>query len=339
MLKKKQIHLFFRKPFHGLNFSIENWYLELVKNFRNKDIEFNIKVCPLASKGILNRIFITIWAFFNQGDINHICGDVNFIAFFLNKKKTINTILDYASLIRLKGIKRFIYHLFWVKIPVFRCAHIITISHKTKKEILKYTEANINKITVTGVCIQSIYKKKIKKFSQTKPKILIIGTRDNKNIQNILMSLIDINCELIIIGDLIKEYLDILKKYKIRYKNYVALNNKAVFKKYVESDLLLFPSQYEGFGMPIVEAQIIGRPVITSNLDPMTYVGGKGALYVDPYSVKSIRNAVKKVIANKVLRNKLTNNGFKNIKRFTKKKILQNHLDCYYSILNDKFNN
>ena len=87
MLKKKQIHLFFRKPVYGLDFSIENWYLELVKNFRNKDIEFNIKVCPLESKGILNRIFITIWAFFNQGDINHICGDVNFIAFFLNKKK------------------------------------------------------------------------------------------------------------------------------------------------------------------------------------------------------------------------------------------------------------
>ena len=163
MSKKKQIHLFFRKPFFGLNFSIENFYLELIKNFQHKDVEFKVKVCPLESKGILKRILITIWAFFNQGDINHICGDVNFITFFLDKKKTINTILDHASLIRLKGIKRFIYassHLY----SILKSAHIITISDKTKKEILKYTMTNKNKITVSGVCIHSIYKKKIKPF-------------------------------------------------------------------------------------------------------------------------------------------------------------------------------
>ena len=337
MLKKKKIHLFFRKPCFGLHFSLENFYFELIKNFQHKDIEFKVKVCPLESKGILNRILITIWAFFNQGDINHICGDVNFIAFFLNKKKTINTILDHASLVRLKGIKRFIYYFFWVKIPILRSAHIITISDKTKKEILKFSTVNRDKITVSGVCIDSIYKKKIKPFFQKQPKILVIGTSNNKNIKNILMSLIDIDCELIIIGYLNKEYLFTLKKLKIRYKNYVALNNKSIFRKYVESDLLMFPSQYEGFGMPILEAQTVGRVVITSNLEPMKSVGGNGALYVNPYSVKNINNAIKKVVDNKSLRNKLIQNGFKNIKRFNKRKILKKHLDCYYNILKDNF--
>jgi len=337
MLKKKQIHLFFRKPFFGLNFSIENFYLELIKNFEHEDVEFKVKVCPLESKGILNRILITIWAFFNQGDINHICGDVNFIASFLNKKKTINTILDHASLIRLKGIKRFIYYLLWVKIPVLKSAHIITISDKTKKEILKYTTTNKDKITVSGVCIHSVYKKKIKAFYQKKPKILIIGTRDNKNIKNILMSLSDIHCELIIIGNLIKEYVYILKKFKISYKNYVGLNNKAIFKKYIESDLLMFPSQYEGFGMPILEAQTVGRVVVTSNLEPMTSVGGNGALYVNPNNVKNMNITVKKVIDNKSLRKKLIQNGFKNTKRFNKEEILKKHLDCYLNILKNNF--
>mgnify|MGYP006112141485 CR=1 FL=1 len=60
MSKKKQIHLFFRKPFFGLNFSIENFYLELIKNFQHKDVEFKVKVCPLESKGILKRILINI---------------------------------------------------------------------------------------------------------------------------------------------------------------------------------------------------------------------------------------------------------------------------------------
>ena len=336
MLKKKRIHLFFRKPHQGISFSVENWYIELIKKFKNKDIEFKIKICPFESKGILNRILSVIWAVFNQGDVNHITGDINFISIFLSKKKTINTILDHDSLNRLKGIKRLIYNLFWVIVPSKKSSYLIAISDKTKKEILKYTNTDKSKIVVSGICIQSIYKKKLKKFNKEKPKILIIGTRKNKNIKNILISLIDINCELIIIGSLNEEILKILNKNKINYKNYVSLSNKEVLKRYVASDLLLYPSLYEGFGMPILEAQAVGRPVITSNLDPMNFVGGNAALYVNPRSVKSIKNGIIKLISNKHLRDKLTKNGFKNIKRFNKNEILQKHLNCYLNILNNK---
>ena len=207
---KKKIHLFFRKPVKDQNFSIENWYFELIKNFKNKNIEFIVKVCPLESTGVLNRIFITFWAFLNQGDVNHVCGDINFISLFLNKKKTINTILDHHSLIRLKGIKRFIYYFFWVKIPTIRSHHLICISQKTKKELIQYTNINKKKVSVSDVCIQDLFKKNIKKFNKKNPKILIIGTGINKNIKNILTSLININCELIIIGNLNNEYLGIL---------------------------------------------------------------------------------------------------------------------------------
>ena len=339
MFKKKRIHLFFRKPIPGMNFSIENWYTELIKNFKNKDFEFKIKICPFESKGILNRIFNIIWVFFNQGDVNHISGDVNYISLFLNKNKTINTIHDHYSLKRLRGIKRLIYYLFWVVIPSKKSSYLIVNSPKTEKEILKYTNIDRNIIVVSNICIQNIYKKRLKKFNKRKPKILIIGTGKNKNIKNILISLIDINCELIILGSLNEKFFDILKKYKIYFKNYIALSNNEVFKKYVDSDLLLFPSLYEGFGMPILEAQTVGRPVITSNLEPMDYVGGDGALYVDPRSAKSIRNGVVKLISNKFLRDKLINNGFKNIKRFNKNLILKKHLDCYYNILNNKIKN
>ena len=330
---KKKIHLFLRKPVKDLNFSIENWYFELIKNFKNKNIEFIVKVCPLESTGVLKRIFITFWAFFNQGDVNHVCGDINFISLFLNKKKTINTILDHHSLIRLKGIKRLIYYFFWVKIPTIRSHHLICISQKTKKELIQYTNINKKKVSVSDVCIQDLFKKNIKKFNKKNPKILIIGTGINKNIKNILTSLININCELIIIGNLNNEYLGILTGYKIKYKNYVSLSNKQVLKKYIESDVLIYASKYEGFGMPILEAQTLGRAVITSNLDPMTYVGGKGALYVNPKNIKSIRNGVKQIINNSMLRDKLIANGFENIRRFRKKNILERHLNCYFNIL------
>ena len=188
------------------------------------------------------------------------------------------------------------------------------------------------------VFVFTVYiKKKLNPSFKKKPKILIIGTRDNKNIKNILMLNLGKNNLRKIIGNLIKEYLFILKKFKINYKNYVGLNNKAIFKKYIESDLLMFPSQYEGFGMPILEAQTVGRVVVTSNLEPMTSIGGKGALYVNPYNVKNMNDTVKKVINNKILRKKLIQNGFKNTKRFNKEEILKKHLDCYFSILKNSF--
>ena len=65
--------------------------------------------------------------------------------------------------------------------------------------------------------------------------------------------------------------------------------------------------------MPILEAQAVGRPVITSNLEPMNFVGGNAAIYVNPKSVKSIRRGILKIISNENLRKKLINNGFKNI--------------------------
>ena len=79
---KKKICLFLRKPIKDKNFSIENFYYELFKNFNDKKIKIKFKICPLESKNFFNRIYLCFWAFFNQGSINHICGDINFISFF-----------------------------------------------------------------------------------------------------------------------------------------------------------------------------------------------------------------------------------------------------------------
>ena len=118
---------------------------------------------------------------------------------------------------------------------------------------------------------------------------------------------------------------DIVFTERLLQKDMIQLMGSAICLTYV--------SYFEGFGMPILEAQTLGRAVITSNLDPMTYVGGKGALYVNPKNIKSIRNGVKQIISNGKLRDKLIANGFENIKRFKKRNILQGHLNCYFNIL------
>ena len=168
-----------------------------------------------------------------------------------------------------------------------------------------------------------------------KPNIIVIGTAINKNISNLILSLKDINCKLILVGEIDNEIFEKLKINKINYINLISIKEKKLIKKYEECDILLFPSIYEGFGMPILEAQSIGRSVITSKLEPMRSVAGGGALLVNPRNVKEISYAIKRLINNQNLRNSLIRKGFHNVKQYRKEIILKKHLNVYNKALNN----
>ena len=73
------------------------------------------------------------------------------------------------------------------------------------------------------------------------------------------------------------------------------LTDGELVEAYRRCDMVVFASLYEGFGLPILEAQAMGRPVITSNFRAMREAAGDGALLVDPYSVEAIRDAVLRI--------------------------------------------
>ena len=333
---KKKIHLFMRKPVKGIHFSTENFYSELFKNFNDKNFEIKFKTCPLISRGILNRIYLSFWAFFNQGSINHICGDINFISIFMNNNKTINTFLDFYSMRRLKGLKKLIYYIFWIKIPFFKSRKVITISNNIFNQLKNLIKVkNKKNIHIIGVSISSNFKKKIKKKFSKNPKILVVGTAINKNIKNIILSLKNIECNLVLVGKLNSEIIQELIKNKINYKNLVSINKRKLINEYINSDMLLFPSNYEGFGVPILEAQSVGRPVITSKFQPMRNVAGNAAIFVNPGKISEISKAVKIIVNNQKLRKSLIKKGFNNIKRFKKEIILKEHLKVYNKTINN----
>jgi len=80
---------------------------------------------------------------------------------------------------------------------------------------------------------------------------------------------------------------------------------------------LLFPSLYEGFGLPIIEAMACGCPVITSNISSMPEVAGDAALLIDPYNVEQLAYEMERVLEFSSLRNELIERGFKNCERFS----------------------
>lgn len=171
-----------------------------------------------------------------------------------------------------------------------------------------------------------------KEFNSAKPNILLIGTNWNKNIDLTIKALHGIDCQVTIIGKLNDSQLRTLKANNIEYTNKCNLSDEEINTEYKNCDIVSFCSLYEGFGMPIIEANAIGRVVITSNISPMTEVGGNGAIYVNPHNIQEIRAAFVEVIHKQDLRKQLIALGLENSKRFCSNKIVKEHIDLYNSL-------
>jgi glycosyltransferase involved in cell wall biosynthesis len=326
-----KVVFFQRKPWPNKNFSIEILFNQIRSNLPN-DINSVTEIAKYFSKGVFKRLFISIDAIFKQGDVNHITGDITFIAIFLKKKKTVLTMLDLGLMNHPNSIARKILQLFWVQLPVKRAGYVTTISAATKNELLKYVQVDEKKIRVMYIPVADLMEYKPKEFNKEQVNILQIGTKKNKNIIRLIDAVKDIDCKLEIVGELDKEQLEKLQTNNIKYNNSVNISNEELKLKYENADLLAFVSTYEGFGMPIVEAQIVGRPVITSDLLSMPEVAGNGAHIVDPFNVTEIRNGILKIINEEEYRKSLIEKGRKNAFRFSVETITNQYADLYREI-------
>ena len=84
---KKKIHIFLRKKNSISHHSIERFASSIAHHIKIKNVVIKILKCPLTSKGIFNRLYLIFWGYFNQGDVNHIIGDIHFISILFKKKK------------------------------------------------------------------------------------------------------------------------------------------------------------------------------------------------------------------------------------------------------------
>ena len=113
------------------------------------------------------------------------------------------------------------------------------------------------------------------------------------------------------------------------------LTDEELVEAYRRCDMVVFASLYEGFGLPILEAQATGRPVITSNFGAMKEAAGDGALLVDPYSVEEIREAVLRVKNEPGLREELIAKGRENAERFRAEAVAARYGELYRGLATD----
>jgi glycosyltransferase involved in cell wall biosynthesis len=328
-----KITYFQRKVIANFHFSVEIIFGD-VKNALPKNMEQNTIVSTYYSQGVFKRLYNCWEAFTKQGKINHVTGDISYIGIALRKKNTIQTILDCVFLENSSGIKRKLLKYFWLSMPIKKATYITTISNQVKGEIIKHTNCNPDKIFVVPIALSPLFIKSAKPFNGFNPTILMTGSAPNKNIIRMIEALHGIPCNVIIIGKQEQEYINKFKDCSIAYSYKSGLNQQQMLEQYQQADILLFASTYEGFGMPVIEAQAVGIPVLTSSISSMPEVAGNGALLVNPLSVQEIKEGVLKIISNEKYRNEIVENGLQNVKRFNINNIVQQYIEIYKKIEN-----
>ncbi|MFT3825781.1 MAG: glycosyltransferase family 1 protein [Chitinophagaceae bacterium] len=291
------------------------------------------KVFSWYSKGIINRIKIVWQAFRNQGDVNHITGDVHFAAILLNKKKTILTVHDCGMLAASTGLKHRLLKYFWFTLPLKRCTIVTVVSEATKSAMLKYVSYPEKNIRVVPVAVSEKFTYSPHTFNAERPVILQVGTTPNKNLPRLIEAIKDIPCQLRIIGRLNDEIKQQLEQAGVDYVNLYDLTQEELIEEYIQCDMLSFASTYEGFGMPVIEANLVGRPVITSNVHSMPEVAGKAACLVDPFNVASIRRGIMQIIKDEAYRKQLIQYGIENARRFDAQVIADSYISLYEQII------
>ena len=315
-------------------FSIEKLFNALYGYFEKTGVGVRRLELPYISTGIVS-VLRNIW-FVARGrrtQVIHITGDVHYAALMCLFSKTIITIHDCVVLQRGTGFKRFVLWTLWFGLPVRLASAIVVISEQTKNELLKTVSVPEQKISVIPNFVDPAFAFSERPFASELPRILHVGTTPNKNLSRVVAALGDIPCVLVIVGQLPQAILSDLQARGVRYENFVGVDHTTIMRLYEDADIISFPSTYEGFGMPILEGQAVGRPVLTSNLEPMRSVAGyDGALLVDPYSVDAIREGFLSLLGNELQRASLIAAGKKNSSGYTLESVAAGYLKVYQKL-------
>ncbi len=305
-------------------------------NIKYPDLPDNFEIKELRSPFFWTKLRLSLEIIKNPPDVLFVLA--NFLPLFY-PKNTIVTIHGVEFDFCPEGYtKKQIYYLKQGTSSVIKKAKkIIAVSENTKNDLVEFYGADQEKISVVhhGVYIPE----KTNLVFEKEKYILYLGRIETKkNIDGILKSFetakkkYNIPHKLILIGGGGKGFLSLKKavegspqKENIKMLGYVKEGRKEEILKH--ADMFLFPSFYEGFGMPILEAQSEGVPVITSNTSSMPEVAGEGALFVDPKNTESIVDAIYKLAQNEKLRKDLIEKGFKNIQKYSWEKCAQETLN------------
>ncbi len=273
---------------------------------------------------------------------------------FRLKIPSVVTIHDIIH-IRLKQYFSVIQRLYAYNIIRHACyssSAIIVNSHFTKSELLNHFDVDDTKIFVTYLGIPSIFNYKVtfetkeaflKKYKLTTPYIFYAGAlKPHKNIPVLLKAFSRVrknfNINLVLAGELLSQYpslQQLVQKLEIESCVYSIgkIPQEALCVAYQTAELYVLPSQYEGFGIPLVEAMASGVPVIASNATAIPEILGDCGLLFEPADELDLEKKINILLSDLELRNKCTEKGKQRSQLFSYKQCAQQTKEIYKKIL------
>lgn len=239
--------------------------------------------------------------------------------FYKNKISTIHdvTFLHYP---KSYSVRFRVAYRFLIPMIIKTSEKIITVSEFSKNDICQEYKLNPEKIIVIYNAVASNFKE-LKNIENDKKYALAVSSPNlHKNFKKMIDAFLttEINLDLKIIGSLSNSF-NQQSKVEIdkRIQFLGRVNDQELVKLYQNADFFIFPSLYEGFGIPPLEAQACGCPVVCSNAASLPEIMSDSALFFDPKSVNSIQLALKKISEDHLLKTRLISKGFENLTRFS----------------------
>lgn len=232
----------------------------------------------------------------------------------------------------------------WKKATFSRVDHILSISESTKRDLIELFGLPEEKISVVylGVDLSAFKVEKSKMSNKENPYLLYVGGRGGyKNFSGFIKAFasspeLKANLDVIAFGgggmnaseqQLIRECgLDVAQ---IRQ---VSGDDQKLAQLYANAEAFVYPSLYEGFGLPPLEAMAAGCPVVSSNTSSMPEVVRKAGVYFNPSDLEDMRDAIERVVFSQELKRDLISLGYENIKYFSWEKCATQTLDVYQKL-------
>jgi len=267
------------------------------------------------------------------GEINHITGEAHYLALALPRRGLVLTIHDTGAINGLSGWKRRLFHYIWFRLPVRRAAAVTFISDFSQRAVESLVGFKLPHARVIPDPVSPAFVYSPKEFPKRRPRVLCLGSKPNKNLERLAEALRGLDVELRLIGEPLPSQAEAFRQNNITVSLAQNLSVAEIVEEYQMADIVSLISTFEGFGLPIVEGQATGRPVITSSIEPMADTAGPGALLVNPEDVSAMRTGFEQLLCDAELRSRLVDAGRINVRRFDPETIAHQYTELYEELL------
>lgn len=281
----------------------------------------------VSPTSIFDSAWLT-WRLFIQkikcGDFLYVSPGYNSPLLFQGKCVITVHDLNHIDLPYNSSMLKKVYYSLVLKRTCKKCKLIFTVSDFSKKRIIEWAGVNPDKVVNIGNGVDIAFQPNVEAFHPGYEYFLCIGNRkEHKNeksvVTSFLSSSIPNDVKLVFNGQSTPELDAIIDRFdsSSRVVFLGRVDEADMPSVYAGASGLIFPSLYEGFGLPVIEAMACGVPVITSNVTSLPEVAGNAALLVDPYSTSEISSAIERVYFDKDFSSKMIAAGLFHSKSFT----------------------